>query len=474
MRAALLLAALVVAAIPPARADLVIVGALLIDGTGGAPVADSAVVIRGERIAAAGPGAQVRVPPGATFIDARGKVLVPGLWDMHVHVLREGRPEAYFPVLVANGIVGVRDMGGTFDFARIARLKAEVASGARLGPRFVAPGPILDGPWPQLPSLSVVVADAPAARAQVQRLHAQGADFVKVFNRLPRDAWLAIADESRRLGIPFAGHVPLSISAREASDGGQKSIEHLFNVGFACSSREDELMRRKAQAMASDESGERRRLRRAYLRDVLDTFSAARCDDLFRTFVRNGTWMCPTLIQRRAFALPDDTLTTDSARRFIPLSERALWDPKQDRRIQGREDEDREIERAFHARDVGLVAPMRSAGVRFLAGTDAGDVFSIPGSSLHRELELLVEAGLTPMDALQAATRNAAEYLGESASAGTIEAGKRADLVLLDANPLSDIRNTRSIAAVVLGGRWLDRAALDKILADAALAAEHS
>ncbi|HKY91188.1 MAG TPA: amidohydrolase family protein [Nevskiaceae bacterium] len=473
MRAVLLLA-FVLAFAAPARAALVVVGATLIDGNGAAPIPDSAVVIEGDRVVAAGPAATVRVPPGATFVDARGKFLVPGFWDLHVHVLRDGRPEAYFPVLVAHGIVGVRDMGGRFDFARIARLKAEVASGARLGPRFVAPGPIVDGPWAQLPSLSVIVADAEAARAEVRRLHAQGADFVKVFNRLTRDAWFAIADESRRLGLPFAGHVPLAISAREASEGGQKSLEHLFNVSFACATREDELMRRKAEALASDESGERRRLRRAYLRDALASFDDAKCASLFQAFARNGTWMCPTLIERRAFALPDPSIATDPDRRYVPKSERALWDPQQDRRIQGREEEDRSIERAFHARDVGLVAPMRRAGVGFLAGTDAGDLFSIPGPSLHRELELLVEAGLTPMEALQAATRNAATFLGTDVAAGTIAAGLRADLVLLDADPLADIRNTRRIAAVAIGGRWLDRATLDRILADAAAAAERS
>lgn len=470
----LLVLALALATALVARAgDLVIVGATLIDGTGAAPLRDSAVVVSGERIAATGPGAQVRVPPGAHFVDARGKFLVPGLWDLHVHVLREGRPEAYFPLFVANGVVGVRDMGGNFDPARIARLKAEVASGARVGPRFVAPGPILDGPWPQLESISVVVADAAAARTEVDALKRNGADFVKVFNRLPREAYFAIAEESRRMGLSFAGHVPMAVSAREASDAGQKSIEHLFNIAFACSSREDELMRRKAEAQAADESGERRRLRRAYLHDVLDSFSAARCDDLYRTFVRNGTWMTPTLVQRRAFGMPDDSLGTDPMRRYVPLSSRAMWDPKQDPRIAGRDDEDRALERSFYDRDAGLIAPMLHAGVRFLAGTDAGDLYAIPGFSLHRELELLVEAGLTPMQALQSATRNAAEFLGD-ANGGTIEPGKRADLVLLDADPLASIGNTRAIAAVALAGRWFDRAALDELLSDAAAAAERS
>jgi imidazolonepropionase-like amidohydrolase len=451
--------------------DLIITHVNLVDGRGGAPLPDMAVLVRGPYIADIEPTGQLAITQGARVIEGGGRSLIPGLWDMHVHVLREGRPESYFPLFIANGIVGVRDMGGNFELPRIAQLKADIAAGTRLGPQVVAPGPILDGPWPQLPSISVALADPAAARAEVQRLKAGGADFVKVYNRLPREVFLAIADESKRQGLAFAGHVPMSVSAREASDAGQKSIEHLFNVLFACSSREDELMQRKAIALGPGEASERRRLRRAYLRDILDSADPARCQALFERFARNGTWMTPTLVQRTAFALPDAELGRDPLRRFVLQSMRPLWDPQQDRRIQGRDPEDREIERRFYERDLALIAPMRGAGVRFLAGTDAGDPYSIPGYSLHRELELLVQAGLTPMEALQSATRNAAEFLQRSDRYGTIERGKIADLVLLNADPIRDIRNTRAIAAVVLGGRYFDRGALDRLLEDAATAA---
>jgi hypothetical protein len=396
------------AASPP---PLLITHVNVIDASGTPPQADRAVLIVDGRIEAIDAPRNIALPRGAQVLDGSGKFLIPGLWDMHVHLLRRGRPEAYFPLLIANGVSGVRDMGGNFSFDEIAQLRREVDSGARIGPQFVVAGPILDGAYPQLPSISVVVADAAAAHAQVAQLARQGADFIKVYNRLSRDAYFAIADEAKKQHLPFAGHVPFSISAREASDAGQASIEHLFNVAFACSSREDELMRIKARSLASDESGERQSLRRLYLHGVLDSFSEARCAELYAHFVRNGTWQTPTLAQRRAFAYPDASLAADPNRRYVPRSTRYIWDPQQDHRLQGRTTDDEDLQRRYYQLDRSLIAPMRRAGVRFLAGTDAGDPFSIPGFSLHDELQMLVEAGLTPMQALQSATRDAAEFL---------------------------------------------------------------
>lgn len=444
----------------------------VIDATGAPPRPDQAVLLANGRISAIGPAAEVQLPRGARVIDGAGRFLIPGLWDMHVHVLRRERHLPYFPLLVAQGVTGVRDMGGDYDFASLRGLRAEIAAGTRIGPQFVASGPFVDGSYPSLPTLSRVVTDAAQARTAVRELHRSGTDFIKVYNRLPREAYFAIADEARTLGIAFAGHVPFSVSAREASDAGQKSIEHLFNVAFACSSREDELMKAKAEALAADESGKRRTLRRAYLLSVLDSFSPARCAALYQSFVRNQTWQVPTLVQRRAFSGLGSPAPSARDLDHVPRTQRAGWDPSQDGRLQGRAEEDLDIERRFYALDRSLIAPMRAAGVRFLAGTDAGDPYAIPGTSLHDELAALVDAGLTPMQALQAATRNVADYLDRSNDFGTIEAGKRADLVLLRANPLEDIRNTQQIEAVVLGGRWLDRAALDALLEQARAAAQ--
>ncbi len=458
----------------PRAADdaVVILRATVIDGTGAPPHADQALVVRDGRIAAIGPASAVALPAGARVLDAHGGFLVPGFWDLHVHVLRRERYRTYFPLLVAQGVVGVRDMGGDYDLAAMQRLRAEVENGGRVGPHFLMAGPFVDGPYPLLPRLSRVVSTAAEADALVQDLHRQGADFIKVYNRLPREAYFGIADAARRLGIPFAGHVPFSVSAREAAFAGQISIEHLFNVAFACSSREDELMLDKARALGAGEAGERRRLRRAYLLAVLDSFDPARCAALYANFMRHDTAVAPTLVQRRDFSGGALPVVPAAEFAYVPRGERAGWDASQDMRLQGRDLQDREIDRRYYERDRSLVAPMQAAGVRLLAGTDGGDVYTVPGFSLHEELAALVDAGLTPMQSLQSATRNAAQFLGTPHAFGTIEVGRRADLVLLRQNPLTDIRNTRSIEAVMLAGRWFDRAALDGLMSQAREAAE--
>lgn len=451
---------------------IVILRVNVIDGTGAPVQPDRAVVLAQGRIAAVGSPDRIAIPHGARIVDAAGGYLIPGLWDLHVHVLRRGREQSYFPLLVAQGVTGVRDMGGDYRFDTLRRWRAQIASGALIAPQFVAAGPFVDGPYPALPSLSRVVADAAQARATVRELQRAGADFIKVYNRVPRDAYFALADEAQRAGIAFAGHVPFSVSAREAARSGQTSIEHLFNVAFACSSREGELMQAKAEALAADESATRRRLLRAYLLGVLDSFDAQRCQALFQTFVRHRTWQVPTLVQRRAFSgiampqVPADQLA------FVPRSQRAAWLATQDARLQTRDAVDRDIERRNWERDRALIAPMNATGVRLLAGTDAGDPYAVPGFSLHEELAALVEAGLSPMKALQSATRNAAEFLDRAGEFGTIRPGLRADLVLLRANPLSDIRNTRQIEAVAIGGRWLARTDLDALLRQARAAVD--
>lgn len=443
----------------------------LIDGSGTKPRSDSTVVIRNGFVARIGDSDTASANIQA--IDARGKFLIPGLWDMHVHLLRKGRPEAYFPLLIANGVTGIRDMGGDMPIADIKRLRDEINAGTRLGPMIFAPGPLIDGPYPTLPTITRVVRDSDEAAAAVTDLKQQGADFIKIYNRVPRDAYFTLAATAKSLGIPFAGHIPASVTASEASVAGQKSIEHLFNVLFACSGQQEELMRVKAESLASHDSGERIELRQKYLDTVLKSYSPEKARALFALFARNGTWQTPTLVQRRAFAYPPLQTPDDPLMRFIPKSQRWRWDPRQDGRLQGRSPERQDIERRFYEKDRALVAPMRAAGVGFLAGTDTPDGFAFPGFSLHDELAQLVEAGLSPMEALQSATLNPAQYFGLPDS-GVIAEGKRADLVLLDANPLADIHNTRKIAAVILKGKYLSRESLQDLLKSTAVTAENN
>lgn len=444
----------------------------VIDGTSAAPQTDSTVLVKHGRIAAIGKDAAATAGNIRT-VNAQGKFLIPGLWDMHVHLLRKGRPEAYFPLLIANGITGIRDMGGDMPIEEIRKLREEIDIGQRLGPMIFAPGPLIDGPYPTLPGITRIVQNADEASAAVTDLKQQGVDFIKVYNRVPRDAYFTLASTAKSLGIPFAGHIPASVTAQEASSAGQKSIEHLFNIFFSCSNREDELMQMKARSLASSDSGERIELREKYLQLALNSYDADKARSLFELFAKNGTWQTPTLVQRKAFAFPPMQTPNDPLMRYIPKSQRWRWDPAQDGRLQGRSEERKTIEIQFYEKDRALIRPMLSAGVGFLAGTDTPDGFAFPGFSLHEELAALVDAGLTAMQALQSATRNPAEYFGLHDS-GTIRPGNRADLILLDANPLEDIRNTRRINAVLVRGRFYSHEDLQHLLDQTAATAENN
>lgn len=433
----LLLLCPVVAAGAVPRESVAFEHATVIDGTGGEPKKDQTVVIVDGKITFVGP-AESEVPTGARRIDATGRYLIPGLWDMHVHVLWEPAVDTLLPLMVANGVTGCRDMHTHFSFEKIRAWVADVETGRRVGPRIVYAGPILDGPEPIWPG-SIAVSDAESGRKAVRDLKAAGVHFIKVYERLPREAYFAIADEAKKQGIPFAGHVPEAVTPAEASDAGQHSIEHLSHFYEHC--------RKPAESGGGFE------------------YDPAKGAALFEKFKRNHTWQCPTLIVAETSTFGrEDRVAKDPRRRYLApdiLSKVGFDDSKRDW----------DATLAFWRQERRLVRHLHEAGVEVMAGTDAPIVRNIPGFSLHDELKCLVDAGLTPMQALQAATLNPARFLGREKELGTVEAAKRADLVLLDADPLADIRNVTRISAVVADGRLYDRAALDKLLADIEAAA---
>lgn len=441
---------------PPA---IVFAHATVIDMTGAAARPDMSVVIVGDRITEIGKSDKVKPPKEARVVDATGKFLIPGLWDMHAH---EWDKTLFFPLFIANGITGVRDMFGPLP--AINQWRKEMQEGTTLGPRIVAAGPIVDGPNPIWPG-SIAVSNADEGRKAVIKVKQDGSDFVKVYNLLPRDAYLAIADEAKRQGMVFAGHVPISITAAEASDAGQKSIEHLTGILLGCSAKEDEIRKeveaRRQGGMAS--------LITSFITDqakALDSFDDKKAAALYARFAKNKTWMSPTLTVLRSIAfIGDEDFRNDVRLNYIPEFIRSgMWN----RTAFGqnvRTPEANAIAKRVFQKQLEMVGAMKRAGVEFIAGTDTPNPYVFPGFSLHDELALLVKAGFTPLEALQAATRNAAKYLGRLDSLGTVEKGKFADLVLLDGNPLADIGNTKRIRAVMLGGKLVEKAALDEMLA---------
>ncbi|HCX29032.1 MAG TPA: hypothetical protein DHU55_04555 [Blastocatellia bacterium] len=429
----------------------------VIDATGATAKPDMTVVIIGDRITTLGKSRKVRVPANAQVVDATGKYLIPGLWDMHVHVFRNAsqRPpnEYYFPLFIANGITGVRDMWTKLDkVAQVELWRKQFTERPGTVPRFGAVGTIVDGlpaTWPN----SDTVSTADEARRMVDTLKAGGVDFVKVYWNLSREAYFAIADQTKKQRIPFAGHVPISVSALEASDAGQRSIEHLDGISLACSTEEERLSKIKPSDLPPGK----------YQQQVFDTYDEQKCARLFSHFAKNSTWQVPTLSIFQRFNIDPNTLANDERLKYIPMAEREEW-KRFITRLEKRtleQNAQRRLQVAFK-----LIGGMRRAGVEFMAGTDLGNEYLYPGFSLHDELVLLVQAGLTPMEALQAATQNPAKFLGRLDSLGTIEKGKIADLVMLDANPLEDISNTRRINAVVVNGRYLPKEALQRMLAE--------
>lgn len=450
----------------------------VIDVTGAPLRADQTVVIRGQRIVAIGAAAATPVPSGAQAVDGAGKFLIPGLTDMHVHLTAAGEPDGsrkfMIPLLLANGITSVRDMGGYLE--SLIPLRKEIEERKRLGPRIVYAGPYLDGTPPSFQP-SLVANDRAQAEQDVREVIAHGVDFIKVQSRLSREAYFAIAYAARAANVPFVGHVPDLVTAAEAADAGQRSVEHLTNVLRGCSRDEPTLMRNQFYEPAKKGTAAQRHARVArWQEQVLKSFSQETCDALIAKFAQRDVWQTPTLVllKNDAFPVLGSGSIADPRTEYIPAKTLQLWRNTRSEQTRFVGPAESELRAQLFAKSAQLVTEMQRAGVKILAGTDSPAPYVFPGFGLHDELALLVDGGLTPLEALQAATRNAAEFLHQESESGSIAEGKYADLVLLDANPVQDIQNADKIRAVILRGKLLDRSALDGLLGSVRLfAASH-
>lgn len=452
----------------------------IVDVQSGRVLADQILLIAGNRIQAVGPTRRIRIPSGAQVVEAGGGYLIPGLWDMHVHAGSAddfaSQIENRFPLLVAHGVTGVRNHHSTAPLERWIEIRREVETGERLGPRLILSGPMLDGPIPLIRPGAVSVSNAEDVRLAVDMLLRGGADYINISPTLPRNLYIVLAEAARQRDVAFVGPVPVAVSLTEASELGQESIEHLSPIPESCSPRSSEFHAARRDVFYARARGKNVSALIAHKdslqRLILHTYSDNLCQDLFRRFVYNQTWVVPTLVVERTNALTFEArFQEDSHRRYIPAMEWTQWEAARARAIQRTGAEERALARAVFNQRVGVAAAMQRAGVGLLAGTDIPTSFLVPGLSLHEELELLVAAGLTPLEALRTATLNPARYLEATDSLGTIQVGKLADLVLLSANPLEDITNTQRIVAVVLNGHYLNRRALDELLAAAERAA---
>ncbi len=411
----------------------------IVDVKNGKTLTDMTVVITDSIISAIGSSTEIKIPTNANVFNCDGKFIIPGLWDMHVHL---GNATGYsLPLFVVNGITGIRDMG-TKSFDSIVQWRNRIYSDLITGPRIVSSGPILNG-GNALPDYQIAVNTAGYAKQIVDSLASLGVDFIKVHGGLSRETYYAIADECLKLNIPFAGHIPASgatvaISGEEAAEAGQRSLEHMLGIPFA--------------------------------RDTIEAFqnmypTEESLKHLFSVLLKYGTNVTPTL---SVYAIPPDysaiSQRQDSLLKYISPELISFWNsqtgdwPKRDKWF---------MNWLLNAR-ANMVLPLIKAGIPILAGTDTGFPYVLPGFGLHDELRYLVAAGLSPLEALKAATVNPAIFFGKQNKLGTVETGKLADLVILNADPTQNIEHLRLIDMVIVNGKIYDRRALDNELINVA------
>ena len=437
-----------------AQQHRILSGVNVIDVKNGTVLNDMYVLISNDKIAAIEAEHTDLPSVSAELIPLDGKYLMPGLWDMHAHNWNRD----FFKLLTANGITGIRGMYDPMDSLPVWRV--EIAVGNIQGPTIFSSGPMIDGPDPIWPG-AVSISEPWQVYRAVDSLKRLGVDFIKVYSMLPREAYFELAEACKSKNIPFAGHIPGTVSLTEAIEVGQRSSEHFYGI-LAASNTHDQhfmaVMRGEREDSTLASFGHIRKF-------LLDHFSEPKAIDLYAKLSESDTWICPTLVVNQAFGmLNDENFLNDERLAYIPAEIKNRWNPKQDIRLQFGNDEQFRIERQLFHLAKNQMGNMERNGVKILAGTDFPNPYVFPGFSLHDELELMVEGGMSTLGALQTATLNPAIFLNKTDEFGTVETGKYADLLILNKNPLENISHTRSIETVILKGRWLDKRALNNML----------
>ncbi|MBN8730106.1 MAG: amidohydrolase family protein [Acidobacteria bacterium] len=454
---------------------IAITGVNVVDLTAGTIVPGQTVVVTGNRITALGPAASTRPPAQTQVIDGSGHYLMPGLWDMHVHLrsnpVDRDRPlvdenAATLELFLAHGVVGVREMGGDLH-EHVLRWRDEIAAGKRLGPRILTAGRKLDGAVPSWPG-SVSTMSAADAREAVKQMKKEGADFIKVYyNEVELPLLRAVLEEAHAQGLKVTGHLPRNLTLAAALEAGLDGMEH----GMYLRTPKPEVWesylaegRQRAKVSIAADGAETTK-RQLWMHD------AGEAGRIYAQLAARPFWVTPTLMveARVRYEISEQKFDSDPRKRFFDPAIWASWNPETGRRrppsgavLEALKKSARQVRE--------LTVQAHKAGVPLLAGTDCGvsNNYVMPGWSIHEELAMMVEAGLTPAEALRTATSNAARWRGTEATEGAVAEGMRADLLLLRANPLTAIGATRELEALILGGRIFPRSQLDAMLRAAA------
>jgi hypothetical protein len=417
---------------------------------------------------------EINIPINANVINGKDKFIIPGLWDMHAHTSSDSitRQVAY-PLLIANGVTGIRNMiADCYDeeyscekynsptIEESIKLRQAVSSGNLLGPRSILGSQKVNG---QRGNSSTILSPGTPEHgiAHVKFLKQRGVDFIKIYEECPRDVFFAVAEEAYRQNMVFVGHVPFEVKVSEVAIAGQKSIEHCCDENFMleCSQIENDLRQKWLNALEQETFN-----MGALILEMAATYDSTKCDRVFDILKEHGTWFVPTLIVSESHYPFYYDWTKDERLKYLPRSEKILWNDwmKDYHFVYG--EWDRESQIKMRNRRHEIVGAMYRKGIPILAGTDCASIGVFWGSSIHEELELLVQAGLSEIEALKTATINPAIFLEATDSLGSISKGKLADLVILDENPLSDITNTQKISGVLTNGQYFNRAELDSLL----------
>jgi hypothetical protein len=447
---------------------IAIVNVNIIDVENGNVSTNMTILIKGNHIINMGSTKKTKTPKLAKIVNGQGKFIIPGLWDMHAHTSSETNTRrVIYPLFIANGITSARVMSAdcyepcwklAMNIQQSRGLLKEIKNGELIGPRAILGSNYVNGPRPGDSSTVKRPGTAADGKKLVHFLMDRGVDFIKIYDGIPRDAYFGLASEANKEHFIFAGHNPLRVKTSEASDAGQKSIEHCCegNLFIESSSREEELRPKYTQLYFADSTKD---LYKVVL-EMVKSFDKNKFEKIIHKLVENKTWLVPTLLVEDVLNPKKPNWKNDPRNKYVPKDELKYWgeNEKELNDILGVPDPE------IREKRFEIVREMQKAGVSILAGSDCGVYGAYYGESLHDELAQLVEAGLTNLEALQAATIKAAEYEQATDSLGSIKKGMLADLVLLDANPLKNIGNTKRINAVISNGRLFDRMALDAIL----------